>query len=180
MDLSSIEGPFSLEEIRKATFDLWADKALSPDGFPIFFFQKFWDVVKYDLAKLSEDLYVGKGNLEWINWASIVLILKMETPDSPSNFRLVNLINSFLKIVSKILVARLSKIIDSLVDVSQFAFIKGRCILDNIAMAKELIFSLQKCRLPGNVFKVDFPKAFDMIDWDFLLEMFTACGFGMR
>ena len=52
--------------------------------------------------------------------------------------------------------------------------------MDNIATAEELIFSLQKRRFPGNVLKVDFSKAFGMVDWDFLLEMLTARGFGMR
>ena len=100
VDLSSITGPFSLKEIRKATFDLGADKAPGPDGFPIFFFQKFWDEVKNDLANLCEDLYVGKANLERINWASIALIPKVEAPDSPWDFRPISLINLSLKIVS--------------------------------------------------------------------------------
>lgn len=63
-DLSSLESPFSLEEIRKATFDLGTNKAHFCYGFPIFFFQKFLDVVKNDLTKLCEDLYLGKANLE--------------------------------------------------------------------------------------------------------------------
>ena len=88
----------------------------------------------------------------------------METPESPSNFRPISLINSSLKIVSKILASQLSRVVDSLVDITQSALIKGRCILDNIATTEELIFSLQKRRLLGNVLNVDFSKAFDMVD----------------
>lgn len=43
---------------------------------------------------------------------------------------------------------QLSKVIGSLVDPSQTAFIKGQYILNNIAIAEELIFSLQKRILP--------------------------------
>lgn len=74
----------------------------------------------------------------------------------------------------------MSKVIDSLVNISQSAFIKGRCILDNIATAEELIFSLHKRRLSGHIIKVDFAKAFDMVNWDFLLELLGAFVFGSR
>lgn len=177
-DLSSLESPFSLEEIRKTTFDLGTNKAHFCYGFPIFFFQKFLDVVKNDLTNLCEDLYLGKANLEWINRASIALIPKVENLDSPLEFRPISLINSSLKIVSKILATRLNRIINSLVDVTQSAFIKGCYILDNFATALELIISIQKCRLPDQVLKVDFSKAFDIVYWDFLLEMLIAVGLG--
>ncbi|XP_039120732.1 uncharacterized protein LOC120257303 [Dioscorea cayenensis subsp. rotundata] len=71
-------------------------------------------------------------------------------------------------------------VIDRLVDHSQSAFIKGRSILDNVVAAEEIIFGLQQRGLGGNVVKVDFAKAFDMVDWDFLLEMLEARGFGTR
>ncbi|XP_039123614.1 uncharacterized protein LOC120260240 [Dioscorea cayenensis subsp. rotundata] len=69
---------------------------------------------------------------------------------------------------------------DSLVDHAQSAFLKGRCILDNIAMAEETIFSIHKRRLMGHILKVDFAKAFDSVDWDFLLELLKARGFGHK
>ena len=75
------------EEIKRATFDLGAKKAPGPDGFLIAFFQKFWDIVKSVLARLCEDFCDGKANLECINWASIALIPKVETTDSPTDLR---------------------------------------------------------------------------------------------
>lgn len=48
---------------------------------------------------------------------------------------------------------------------------KGRCILDNIATAEELIISIHKRRTPGHILKVDFAKAFDIVDWEFLFDM---------
>lgn len=55
-------------------------------------------------------------------------------------------------------------VINSLVDLDQSTFLKGHCILDNIATAEELIFSLHKHRLPGHILKVDYAKAFDLDD----------------
>lgn len=102
----------------------------------------------------------------------------MESPNNLADFCPISLINSSLKIISELLAMCPSRVIDSLVDKAQSAFIKGRCILDNIVTTKELIFSLQKCRIPVYVLKVDFSKAFDMVSWNFLLEMLVAHGFG--
>lgn len=102
----------------------------------------------------------------------------MESPNNLVDFCPISLINSSLKIISELLAMCPSRVIDSLVDKAQSAFIKGRCILDNIVTTKELIFSLQKCRIPVYVLKVDFSKAFDMVSWNFLLEMLVAHGFG--
>lgn len=118
--------------------------------------------------------------MERINWANIVLIPKIDSPESPSNYRPISLINASLKIISKLLAARLSNMINSLVDAEQSAFLKGRCILDNIATAEELIFSIHRRKLPGHILKVDFSKAFDLVDWEFLFDLLKARGFGER
>lgn len=59
-------------------------------------------------------------------------------------------------------------------------FLKGRCILDNIATTKELIFSIHKHYLLRYILNVDFAKALDTVDWDFLLDLLVARGFGVR
>lgn len=52
--------------------------------------------------------------------------------------------------------------------------------MDNIIVAQEMIFNLQKRKVLGYALKVDFAKAFDSLDWDFLLEIFAARGFGSK
>lgn len=64
VDLSNHEVPFSVEEIRSVIFALGADKAPGSDGFPIYFFQKFWDVVQTEVVILCEDFYFVRANLE--------------------------------------------------------------------------------------------------------------------
>lgn len=97
--------------------------------------------------RFCEDFYFGRANLERINWAYIALIPKTDTPELPGDYRPISLINSSLTIFSKLLATRLSKVLNDLIDLDQFAFLKGRCILDNIAIIEELIFSIYKRRL---------------------------------
>lgn len=122
--------------------------------------------------------FEDRANLERLNWVNIDLISKSNTPECISDYRPISLINSSCKIISKLLANRPSLIINSLIDDSQLIFIKGRCIADNIIAAQEVIFHLQKIRLLGHVLKVDFAKAFDSLDWKFLLDVLIAKGFG--
>ena len=45
----SLEGEFLEEEVRSALFNLASNKAPGPDGFPISFFQKHWDLLKANI-----------------------------------------------------------------------------------------------------------------------------------
>lgn len=143
-----MERPFSVDEIKSVVFELGGNKVLGPDYFPLQFFKQSWEVIQGDLVNLCEDFYSRKANLQRINWASIVLIPKSQTELAPGDFRPISLINDSLKIISKLHASRLSKVMNGLVDNTQFAFIKGRCILYNIIIVEELIFRIHKHRLP--------------------------------
>lgn len=177
MDLCSLEILLPLEEIEKVTFDLRADKMPGIDGFPLAFFQNHQDTVQADLSCLCYDFLNGKANLERINWENIIFIPKKDAPSKIGDFWSISLINTPLKIISKILGTRLSQVINALIDKSQAAFVKGRCISDNIVVTDELIFSIQKRKLNDHIFKVDFAKTFNMVDQEFLLDILVVRGF---
>jgi len=58
------------EDIRAAIWGLGADKASGPDEFPIFFYQKFWDI------SLMEGLHDGTLQLDRLNYAHVVPVPK--------------------------------------------------------------------------------------------------------
>ena len=45
----------SLEELERTIFQMKKGKALGLDGFPIEFFQEFWDIIKIDLLALVQE-----------------------------------------------------------------------------------------------------------------------------
>ncbi|GJW74053.1 hypothetical protein Tco_0133423 [Tanacetum coccineum] len=55
--------------------------------------------------------------------------------------------------------------------------VKGRFILDGVLIANETMKFLKKNVL---IFKVDFEKAFDIINWRFLLDIMHKMGFGEK
>ena len=64
---------FSEEEIKAVVWRL-VDKVPGMDGFPIIFFQHFWDIVKPKFIDLLEYLHGRTLQLHRINYTHMVLI----------------------------------------------------------------------------------------------------------
>ncbi|MGV8048659.1 reverse transcriptase domain-containing protein, partial [Mycobacterium kansasii] len=75
---------------------------------------------------------------------------------------------------------RLSKVIGKLIAPHQNAFIKGRQILDGALIANEVLHSCHRSKLKGIFCKLDVAKAYDHVDWNFLLYMLSRMGFGIK
>lgn len=54
--LALLTGPFSTNEIKKAVFQLRRDKVPGPDGFPLSFYQTFWDTLKEDITSIFQEM----------------------------------------------------------------------------------------------------------------------------
>ena len=69
--------PFSEEEVKMTIFDMEHNKALGPNGFPVEFYQFFWDVVKQDLMSLFYEFYMGRLHIHSLNFGVITLLPKI-------------------------------------------------------------------------------------------------------
>ncbi|KAL8100644.1 hypothetical protein AgCh_032776 [Apium graveolens] len=76
------------------------------------------------------------------------------------------------KCISKIIASRLKRVLPGIVNNAQSAFIPGRSISDNILLAQELFrgydreTGASRCAL-----KIDLHKAFDTLNWDFIVAV---------
>jgi hypothetical protein len=75
---------------------------------------------------------------------------------------------------------RLEKICDKLLSLNQTAFVKGRFILESVVSAHEIIHSAMRNKEKGLVLKLDYEKAYDRVNWQFLEEMLVSRGFGAK
>ncbi|KAK4384179.1 hypothetical protein Sango_3083900 [Sesamum angolense] len=65
----------------------------------------------------------------------------------------------------------MQRVLHLLIDYSQNAFVSGRNISDTILLAQELLAGYNQAKLPPRcTIKIDLQKAYDSVEWDFLIE----------
>jgi hypothetical protein len=135
---------FTSEEVKKALFQMFPTKAPGPDGFPMHFFQRHWNVCGDDTTRAVLSIVQGTKSAEEINDTILVLIPKVKNPTLLTQFRPISLCNVFYKIASKVLANRLKLILLDIISEEQSAFVSGRLITDNIISAYECLQFMKK------------------------------------
>lgn len=107
--------------------------------------------------------------LEYLNKTLIALIPKCPNPKVLGNYRPINLCTS----VYKITLSRIWPYLDKLISPIQTAFVPGRRGLDNILIAQELVYSIDKNQEKEGymAIKVDLEKAYNRLEWNFILKV---------
>ncbi|XP_075521554.1 uncharacterized protein LOC142554762 [Primulina tabacum] len=177
---SVLFSPFSAEEVKKALFDMYPEKAPGPDGMSAFFFQKYWHVVGPEVSEaVLRVLNDGAPLQEW-NETIIILIPKIKNPILMKDFRPISLCSVCYKIVSRALTYRFRKVLVMAVDEFQSAFVPGRLITDNILLGYEALHWIRS-RKKGSkgyvALKLNMSKAYDRVEWGFLELIMGKLGF---
>ena len=163
------------DEIKAALFDIGDDKAPRPDEDFSYFFKKPWNITSADVCATVREFFRSGCILKQINHAVIVLVPKALNTSRVGDFRPISYCNTVYKIISKILVLRLSLILEKLIDLAQSTFIPNRSMVENIYMVQELLRKYSWKRIsPRCIMKMDLRKAYDTINWEFWEDTLMA------
>ncbi|KAL0281941.1 UNVERIFIED_CONTAM: hypothetical protein Sangu_2980800 [Sesamum angustifolium] len=135
-DSVRLTNPVSVERIKLAFFDIAEDKSPRPDGYTAAFYKAVWPIVGDEITLTIMDFFTNGWLLKQVNATLLVLIPRVQSPSSVSDFRPISCCNVLYKAIMKILVQRLLEILDDLISTSQNAFIPKRKIGDNILLAQ--------------------------------------------
>ena len=168
----------SSDEIFLVMSSMDRSSAPGPDGFGGYFYHHCWSIVGPDVTKAVQSFFSDGFVLPNFNSNLLVLIPKVSGADSVSQLRPIALANFVFKIITRIMADRLSPIASRIISPQQSAFIRGRSIIDPIITTSECINLLDReCKFGNIAIKFDICKAFDTLDWRFLLNVMTAFGF---
>ena len=175
-----LEQPFTEKEIHAALMGMNGDKAPGPDGFTVAFWQSCWEFAKEEIVDLFKEFFEENSFAKSLNSTFLVLIPKKGGAEDLGDFRPISLLGGLYKILAKVLANRIKEVLDKVVSSDQNAFVKGRQILAASLIANEVIDYWLKRKEKGLICKLDVEKAYDSINWNFLMKVMHKMGFGDR
>jgi len=177
-DRKEIEGLLTIGECYKSLTKMANNKTPGNDGLPKEFYVYFWKELGEEMVS-SFNYSFEKGVLSTTQRQAIVTLL--EKPDKDvrfiENWRPISLINVDVKICSKALSERLTKILPKLVHPNQAAFVKGRNIEEPLRYIADLFEYSVVNEASYTLFAADFQKAFDSVEHNFIFATLRHFGF---
>lgn len=175
---NQLQTRFAVGEIEAALKHCSNLKAPGPDGFNFSFVKKGWGFLKGLVLQFFDDFHANGKLSKGINSTFVALIPKVYCPTSFREYRPISMVGWVYKLLAKVLANRLKGHLSSLIGESQAAFIEGKQILDGVLIANEVIHSWKHSTQGGLLLKIDFERAYDCVNWGFLLDMMAKVGFG--
>jgi len=81
------------------------------------------------------------------------------------------------KVLAKVLANRSRSVLDFVVSDTQSAFVRGKLILDGILIANEVVEEVKRMKKELLLFKVDFEKAYDSVNLNYLNSVMLNMNF---
>jgi hypothetical protein len=157
-----------------------SEKVPDPDGFSMVFFQVRWEVINTDIMGVFHDFYASIKFEKSLNSTFIPLIPKKSRAIDLKDFCPISLVSGVYKIITKVPANKLRRVVEKIILKPHNAFVRGRQILDFVLIANEYLDStIKSCKL-GVLCKLDIEKAYDHVNWNFLLYLLRRRVFGEK
>jgi exonuclease III len=173
-----LDSELTLNELQVA-LSTCKDSSPGPDGIPYVVYKKYWrhmgpiilNAWKYSLKT---------GNLPPSHLESVITLLPKEGKDTKDikNWRPITLSNCDSKIITKAISLKTSKVLESIIDPSQTAYVPGRSVVDNLRSNFFYKNQCSKMNIDAVLISLDAKKAFDSVDHKYIEETLYAYGFG--
>uniref|UniRef100_A0A803K153 Reverse transcriptase domain-containing protein n=1 Tax=Xenopus tropicalis TaxID=8364 RepID=A0A803K153_XENTR len=177
-ELDSLNIVITEEELSEVMKELPPKKAPGPDGLTYKYYKSFFKQLSPRMCKLYNS-YLQGNPIHRETLKSYITVIPKEGRDHTkcANYRPISLLNSDLKIFTKILANRLNNILPRLIHKDQVGFVKYRQAGDNTRRAIDLIDIINKESTSALILSVDAEKAFDRLNWTFMFSTLEAMGF---
>ena len=174
-----LEGPLTYDECKQVLETFQNDKSPGEDGFTVEFYNFFFELLGHNLVESFNEAY-ETNELSISQRRGIITLIPKEDGSllDLSNWRPITLLNVNCKIATKAIAKRIEASLPKLVNSDQTGFIKGRYIGENIRLIIDTMEYTEKYNIPGILVSLDFRKAFDSIEWPFIMRTLDVFNFG--
>jgi len=161
--------PFTLTDLKTALTASENGKCPGLDGIPVEFYKALWPDIGpdlFDIFNQAQDTGIlpesmrQKGDLTEVR-----------------NWRPISLLNADYKIFAKCIANRFAKYLPFVVSPNQTANVHSRKISHNLSMLRDFVFHADTQQLEAFILSIDQMKAFDRVNWDFLISVLKTQNF---
>jgi hypothetical protein len=178
IEKDSCEGEITMDECKMAVSNLKDNKSPGLDGITSEFYKMFWPIIGTLIVDVFNES-LNSGILPPSERIAVIsLIFKKGKSDDLNNYRPISLTNLDYKILAHVLANRLQSVISSIVHTDQTAYIKGRYMGQNVILLADVFEMYRKLDKTGIVLALDFQKAFDSLEWNYLDSVLKFFNFG--
>ena len=176
---TSLEAPYSLEELITTIKNSKLNKAPGPDGFSNEFFKFFISELQFWIFRYINEA-IDTGHLSKIAFDGVITCIPKQGKlrNDLKNWRPLTLLNSIYKSFSAMVANRLKLCLPKIINEDQTGFISGRFIGENTRMVYDTIDYCSSHNKKGLLLILDFSKAFDTIEWQFIADVLNLFNFG--
>ena len=169
----------SEQELLLSLKELNNGKTPGTDGLTTDFYKFCW----VDIKELLMDSFIyafecGQLSIEQRRGIISLIPKKNKNRLLLINWRPISLLNTDYKLIAKLLARRLKIILPDIINDDQTGYIKGRFIGQNIRCIEDLISFTEVKNRPGIILLIDFEKAFDSLNWNFMKKALEKFNFG--
>jgi hypothetical protein len=126
---------------------------------------------------LFQEFHRGDLPLYSLNFGTIILLPKSREAAIIQQYKHICLLNVSFKIFTKVTTNRISQVATSVISPTQTTFLPGRNIMEGVIVLHETIHEMHRKKQDGLIFKIDFEKAYDKINWSFVQQTLRMKGF---
>ena len=156
------------------------NKTPGTDGLTPEFDRYFWNLLGAFMVD-SFNYPFRNGALSISQRQGIISLIpkKKKNTEYLKNWRPVSLLNVDYKIATKTIARHLEKILPHIIHPCQSGYVKGRFIGESIRLIADTMHFTKQKNIPGVAVFLDFEKAFDSIEWNFIHKCLEMFNFGL-